>query len=297
MFDSFLSMAGGVNAWAHFRSPTPVEAQPVIRMNRDTLYSAAIVDISEGATLTLPDSDGRYVSVMAVNGEHYINRVYSESGRHELTIDEHGTPYVALVARVFIDPADPGDVAAVNALQDQLAVEARSARPYQHPDYDDASLTATRDALLALGKGIPNADRTFGAERDVDATRHLIGTAVGWGGLPEREAYYYIDAEPQTVGIYTLTLRDVPVDAFWSVTVYNRAGYLEPNPYGAYSINSVTATMENDGSVVLNLAPEPGDRPNHLYVMDGWNYALRLYRPRPAVLDSTWTPPKPAPAR
>lgn len=31
MFDSFLSMAGGVNAWAHFRAPTPVDTQPVIR--------------------------------------------------------------------------------------------------------------------------------------------------------------------------------------------------------------------------------------------------------------------------
>ena len=34
--------------------------QPVIRMNRDTLYSFAIVDISEGATLTVPDSGDRY---------------------------------------------------------------------------------------------------------------------------------------------------------------------------------------------------------------------------------------------
>ena len=51
-----------------------------------------------------------------------------------------------------------------------------------------------------------------------------------------------------------------------------------------------------DGSVVLHLAPEPGDAPNHLYVMDGWNYTVRLYRPHPAVLDGTWAPPTPQPA-
>jgi hypothetical protein len=33
--------AGGVNRFGHNRTPTPVEHQPVIRMNRDTLYSFA----------------------------------------------------------------------------------------------------------------------------------------------------------------------------------------------------------------------------------------------------------------
>ena len=29
--------------------------------------------------------------------------------------------------------------------------------------------------------------------------------------------------------------------------------------------------------------------------MDGWNYAIRLYRPRPEVLDGSWVPPVPEP--
>jgi hypothetical protein len=56
MFDSQLAMAGGVNQWLHYRVPTPVDQQPVIRMNRDTLYSAAVADISEGGTVTLPEA-------------------------------------------------------------------------------------------------------------------------------------------------------------------------------------------------------------------------------------------------
>lgn len=39
--------------------------------------------------------------------------------------------------------------------------------------------------------------------------------------------------------------------------------------------------------VTLNLSPEPEDLSNHLYVMDGWNYVLRLYRPHQSVLDGT----------
>ena len=51
--------AGGVNVFRHNRAPTSIDGQTVIRMNRDTLYSFAIVDISEAATLTVPDSGDR----------------------------------------------------------------------------------------------------------------------------------------------------------------------------------------------------------------------------------------------
>jgi hypothetical protein len=39
-------------------------------MNRDNLYSGAIVDISTRATLTIPDTGRRYMSVMIVNQDH-----------------------------------------------------------------------------------------------------------------------------------------------------------------------------------------------------------------------------------
>ncbi len=58
-------------------------------------------------------------------------------------------------------------------------------------------------------------------------------------------------------------------------------------------MNGVTAEAEPDGSIVLNLAPDGDGLQNHLYVMDGWNYALRLYRPRTEVVDKSWTPPTP----
>ena len=293
MFDDILKLSGRINKWFHYRQPTSVDNQPVIRMNRDTLYSSAQVDISEGAAVTLPDSGGRYMTVMAVNGEHYINRVFSEPGTYELTVEEHGTQFINLSARTFVDPADAADVAEVNRLQDQLSIAAKASRPYSHPAYDEASLTATRDAVLALAKGISDTDDMFGKKSGVEPTRHLIGTAMGWGGLPASEAYYYLMTEPRQGGRFTLTFADVPVDAFWSVTIYNQDGYLEPNPYDSYSLNGVTAEKEGDGTIILNLSPDGEGLKNHLYIMDGWNYALRLYRPRPEVVDKTWTPPTP----
>jgi hypothetical protein len=295
MLDKQLSMTGGVNQWFHFRVPTPVDQQPVIRMNRDTLYSGAVVDISGGGTITMPEVGDRYQTVMVINQEHYINRVFNEPGTHELTIEEHGSPFVDVVARTFVNANDPDDIAEVNRLQDGLVLDMGSANPLTHPEYDPESLISTRELLKTLGKGIGDTGRTFGAASDVEPTRHLIGTADAWGGLPEAEAYYIIESEPRELGRYTFTLGDIPVDAFWSVTIYNKDGYLEPNPFDSYNLNSITAQADSDGSVTLNLAPEGDGLINHLYVMDGWNHALRLYKPRPEVIDKTWTPPRPQP--
>jgi hypothetical protein len=290
MFATFVAEAGGVNRLRHRRAPTPVDRQSVIRMNRDTLYSAALVDISGGATLTIPHGGKRYVSVMVVNQDHYVNRVFHEPGRHALSVEEFDTPWVAVAVRVLVDSADPDDVAAVNALQDGFAIEAVSSKPFEAPDYDTASLDARRGALLELARGLHGFDHAFGRSGDVDPIRHLLGTAAGWGGLPDREARY-IGVEPRLpVGEYSLTVRDVPVDGFWSISVYNADGYFEPNDRNAYSVNDLTATPNDDGSVTVHFGGDD-DRPNLIPIMEGWNYTVRLYRPRPEVLDGTWAFP------
>jgi hypothetical protein len=291
VFDNQLVLIGGINRWFHYREPTPVDKQPVIRMNRDTLYSGTILDISEGGTVTVPEAGGRYMSVMVINDEHYLNRILREPGVYDLSVEEHGSSFISVIARTFVDASDADDVAEVNRLQDQLVLDLNASRPYVHPDYDQESLTATREALQLLGKGVPDTDRTFGRKGDVEPTRHLIGTAIGWGGLPESEAYYYFENEPREAGRFNLTFRDVPVNSFWSITVYNRDGYFEDNPYDSYNVNSVTAKPNDDGSVTVNLSPEGEGLDNPIYVMDGWNYSLRLYHPRAEIIDKTWTPP------
>jgi hypothetical protein len=122
--------------------------------------------------------------------------------------------------------------------------------------------------------------------------RHLIGTAAGWGGLPVEEASY-VGVDPQLpVGFYDLTMHDVPVDAFWSVSVYNAAGYFEPNAEGRYTINSVTGVKGEDGAVTVHFTP-PGfaTEPNSIPLPEGWNYLIRLYRPRQEFTDGSWHVP------
>jgi hypothetical protein len=291
MFASFQRDAGGVNRLMHNREPTPIEHQPVIRMNRDTLYSVAVVDVSEGATITVPDGGDRYVSAMVVNQDHFVDRILHEPGEHLLTVEEFDTPWVAVAVRILADPADKDDVAAVNALQDQFAINANSSNPLEAPDYDSDSLDATRKALLELARHVGSFDHAFGSKGDVDPVRHLVATAAGWGGLPDREARY-LAVEPRLPeGEYELTVRDVPVDGFWSISVYNADGYFEANDRDAYSINNITAEPNEDGSVTVRFGGCVDGRSNCLPIIDGWNYTVRLYRPRPEIIDGSWTFP------
>jgi hypothetical protein len=82
-FQNIVKLNGGaVNKFYHFRSPTPLDKQTVVRMNKDTLYSGAIVDTAGGATVTLPQApDGRYMSILLVDNDHYSPDVFYTPGR------------------------------------------------------------------------------------------------------------------------------------------------------------------------------------------------------------------------
>ena len=88
------------------------------------------------------------------------------------------------------------------------------------------------------------------------------------------------------------SVREVPVDGFWSVTVYNAEGYFTPNPHNAYSLNNITAAKAADGTVEIQF---DGGVANCLPVTPGWNYLVRLYRPRQEILDGSWTFPQAEP--
>lgn len=295
MFRDIQREAGGINAFQHKRTPAPIDEQTVIRLNRDTLYSFAIVDLQSGVTLTLPETDGRYMSAMIVNNDHFVSDVLHDPGTHALDEARVGTRYALVGVRTLVDPSNPEDVAAVVAVQDRMSLDASGGEEFVPPEYDTESLDATRDALLALATRMLSFDRMFGNRDEVAQVRHLIGTAAGWGGLPTSEAAY-IGVEPQTPGEDAeLVLRDVPVDAFWSVSVYDAKGFFRPNEYDRYSVNSVTATPNEDGSHTVRFVHGAPTGPNDIPVPAAWNYLVRFYRPRPAFFDGTWTLPAPTP--
>lgn len=289
--------SGGLGRLLHRREPASVDEQTVIRLNRDTLYSSAVFDLDAGpVTVTLPDAGQRFMSLMSVSQDHYAATVYG-AGTHRFTRDKVGTRYVLLGVRTFVNPNDPEDVRKVHALQDAIKVSQKNSGKLELPRWDTGSQKKVRDALLVLGSTISSFDGAFGSKAEVDPVRHLLGTAGGWGGNPEKDAKYLSVTPAKNDGstVYKLNVRNVPVNAFWSVSVYNAQGYFEKNPYDAYSLNSITANKSGDGTSLIQFGGCDGKIPNCLPIMKGWNYTVRLYRPRAEILSGKWTFPEPQP--
>src|SRR6516164_5779911 len=290
---------GGFGKFRHGRELAPPAQQGIPRPNRDTLYSFAIVDLDAGpVTITLPDAGKRYMGMQVVNQDQYTPATYYGVGTHTLTRDVIGTRYAIAVVRFLVDFSNKEDVRQVHALQDAIKFNQERPGTFEIPPWDEASLKRIKAALLQLGTTVSDTRRMFGAnENEVDPVRHLIGSAMLWGGHPEKDALYLPITPVRNDGttVYKLAVKDVPVDGFWSVTVYNAEGYLEPNQYNEYSVNMTSAKKGADGSVAVQFGGCDGEIPNCLPIMKGWNYTVRLFLPRPEILNGTWRFPEAQP--
>lgn len=289
---------GAYGKLLHRREPAAIDDQTVIRLNRDTLYSSGVFDLDAAPlTVTLPDAGKRYMALQIISEDHYVPAVYYGTEPHTITREMVGTRYVAVAIRTLVDPANPKDIAEVHKLQDAIKVEQKSAGTFQVPNWDASSQKEIRDALLVLGSTLPDFRKAFGTKAEVDPVRHLIGTAAGWGGNPDNAAVYLNVTLPGNDGkaVYKLKVGTVPVDGFWSVSLYNEAGYYEKNSYNAYSVNSITGKKGADGTIDIQFGGCDGKIPNCLPIMPGWNYTVRLYRPRAEILNGTWQFPEPQP--
>ena len=239
----------------HGRELAPIGRRGIIRPNRDTLYLLAVFDVDAGpVTVTLPDPGKRYMVTQVANEDQYTPVVYYGASSHTLTKEGIGTRYGIVVVRALFDPANPRDVQQVHALHYAVKVNQQSPGIFEVPKWGEASLKKMRAALLQLGETISDTRRMFGAKEDqVDPVRHLVGTALLWGGLPEKDALYLPVTPARNDGstVHKLTVKHVPVDGFWSVAVYNSEGYLQPNQYNAYSVNTITAKKGAEGSVAI----------------------------------------------
>ena len=290
---------GGFGKFYHNRQLTPIDNHTVQRANRDTLYSTGVFDLDAGpVTITLPDPGTRFLTMIVIDQDHYVFTVVYGAGSHKLSREQTGTRYAVAAIRTLVDPNDPKDVAQVNALQDAVKVEQPGGPGrFEVPNWDKASQKKVRDALVVLGETIPDWRHAAGHRNDVDAVRHLIVTATGWGLNPDKDAIYLNVTPGKNDGatIQKLDVKDVPVDGFWSISLYNAEGFFEPNNLNAYTINNITA-KKSDGSVAIQFGGCDGKIPNCLPIVAGWNYMVRLYRPSPEILNGTWKFPQAQPA-
>ena len=299
-FSAVAVKEGGFGKFEHKREVSRIDDQNVIRQNRDTLYSAAVFDLDAGpVTITLPDAGKRFLSLQLISEDQYTSAAIYRSGSHSVSKKEIGTRYVLAALRILVDPRDVADMQKAHALQDAVKVEQPGGPgKFELPKWDLVSQKKVRDALLVLATTVTDTSKAFGSKGEVDPVQRLIGAASGWGANPPNDAIYYNVVPPKNDGetVYRLSVKEVPVDGFWSVSLYNAQGYYEKNDYDAYTINSITGKKNADGSIVIQFGGCDGKIPNCLPIMKGWNYMVRLYRPRAEILNGTWRFPQAQPS-
>ena len=272
----------------------------MIRQNRDTLYSAPVFDLDAGpVTITLPDAGKRFMSMQVIDEDQYVPVVIYESapahlhqgrGRHALR--DRGVPHSgrSRTTRTIWSRCTRCRTRSRSSSQATGHVrgpELGSGEPGQ----------GARRRCCALGDDAARLQRCLrrkergrsGAAPDRD--RDGVGRQSRQGrDLSERHA-----RQERRQDRLPAARRKVPVDGFWSISVYNAKGYFEKNALNAYSLNNITAAKNADGSIDVQFGGCDGKMPNCLPIMAGWNYTVRLYRPRPEILDGSWKFPEAQP--
>jgi hypothetical protein len=293
-FDRYVK-PGAFGKFMHSREVADVDKQDVIRMNRDTIYSFGIFDLDAASvTVTLPDTAKRFMSMQVINQDHYTIAVEYAPGKFSYNKDKVGTRYVIILIRTLVNPEDQNDINQVHALQDSIKFEYNGTGTWEIPNWDSAARDKVRSTLETLASfGVDNSKPRFGTKKEVDPISHLLGTATGWGGNPDYAAVYNVEFPKNNDGktAYALKVKDVPVDGFWSISVYNSKGFFEKNDKNAYSVNNITADKDSDGAVTVHFGGDPGSS-NYLFISPGWNYVVRLYRARKEILDGSWKFPE-----
>ena len=293
-FTNLVGRGPGIGRFEHMRALRSIDL-PGVRPNRDTVYSEAIFDLEAGpVTVALPDAAGRFMSLMVIDEDHYVVTVTYDPDPVMLTREAVGTRYVLVAVRTFLDPTDPKDLDRVHVLQDAILTQQPDGPgEFTVPQWDSESQKKVRQALLMLNETLPDLRHAAGARGEVDPVRHLIVTASGWGANPDRDAVYLNVTPARNDGAtgYLLQVKDVPVDGFWSVSVYDSQGLFRHNDRDAYVLNNITAHAGADGTVTIQFGGQDSGTGNYLPIFPDWNYMVRLYRPRQDILDGTYTFP------
>jgi hypothetical protein len=252
-------------------------------------YEPTVVDL-DGVDPETPPLD----QVNAMSGVDYFASGLGLMARHRPHATDWGT--VARMRRLGLVPGEPLDPA-------RLTHEARAA-------VDAAPATAlgvlaTQFPRLApVVDGWMNITDTMGVYGNFYLKRAVVAM-VGLGANQPEDAIYPVletdaDGQPLDGANRYVVHFDAdhlpPVDAFWSITMYDEHGFQVANEIDRYAIGDRDdLTFGADGSLDILIQPDdPG--PDHV---SNWlpsipgpvGITMRLYAPQAAALEGRWTPP------
>jgi hypothetical protein len=289
---------GGFGRFTHEREFANAGRQAAPWADGDVLRSRAVFDLELGpVSITLPASAARFMSLEALDEDHYTVAMFYGPGTFTFSFENVSTRYVLIVVRIMVDPTDRADLARVLELQEAIVISRPGGGRFVIPNWDPVSQAKVRVALQLLANTINGDERTFGGRDEVDPVRHLIGTATQWDRCPPRDIAYLHAVPRHNDGhtVHRLSVGHVPVDGFWSLSVYDANGHFFNDGFAGRTVNSLTARRAADGTVAVQFGGcEPGID-NCLQIGRGWCYVVRLYRPRAELLGGKWKFPEAQP--
>jgi hypothetical protein len=317
-----------LNAWVMGSEPTLVKAgeDVVVRQNNDTYYTGAFLDLESGPVVLgssapaedrfssfqlMDDRNANYRNVIRPQGEYTLYFGEKPEQIRGEAIEVPSSLSVVIVRVEVKDKDSPEDVAAAKSVFNGITIKGE--QPSEFPSLDllsnysaDVADEANRRMDEAMAT-ISFTDTIVGPGqepgRDVPVLNHSAGTKAGWGGPhPSHSAYEIIlfdkngDEMTGNNGTYTVMTEEPPVDAFWSITVYDtgRGGFLHPNDDDRYHINNTAAVRNDDGTITFTFKQdcESSDL-NCLEVPAGrFDVTSRYYLPHEEIITGEWTLPK-----
>jgi hypothetical protein len=273
---------GANNKLMHMTAVTPSGPAPTVRMNRDTLYSAAILDTSIGtASITLPEVD-LYQSILMVDTDGYARGFVLEPGTHMVATD---TRFVWVLVRTGLEKG----IEEARRVQALITVQGMGEGTYSAPEYDEESLARLTRILVDEAIAEDNGDLYYGNyPGQVDETRRLRSTAAGFGGMNGTNMYKFVEALDNNVCMQS-TFADPHAEEFFSFTLYDTSGFLMD---GNTIINSRNMTANEDGTytVSINCGDDAINNISAPAEVGTIGYAWRVYGASEEVENRSWDP-------
>lgn len=317
-----------LNTWiVALRSLLKAGEDDVVRSNNDTLYKQAWIYLGEGPVVlrsTSPskerftsfqlqdDRNANYRNIIGPDGSYTL---YHGERPENITGEAVEVPSLlsTVIVRIEVkDANDSADFADALRVSDGISIEGPVIKQMEVVDvlseFDESVVQEAEKRMQETKKTVPYREMIAGPGqepgKDVSYLNFATGTKEGWGGPATSHSAYesmYNDESGETLdgskGEYVLVTEAPPVNAFWSVTIYDSTtGRFHPNDDNRYHINNTTAVKNEDGTYTFRFKVkcEDGDV-NCLQVPAGpFDVAARYYLPEPEIMSGKWTMPHPA---
>jgi hypothetical protein len=276
------------------------DSQDVIRMNQDTLYSRAIVDVKGGATIKIAGYEG-FQNIMILDINH--SEIATLMGSGEIQLDEsmltEGQHVYMIVRTGLLRNLDKKEMLKRGQdAQSKITITAKSNEPFTPTvNYDFASLDVVKQAIFKDYAKDPSQYSTrlgFGTMKDRSKKDARVVIAIGWGGLSKENASYssfmgYGERETFTFNAPDLRYKD---KGFFSFTLYTADGYIGTQNY---AINSDDMVANENGTYTITIiaSGEPVQKDDKNVIISprdsrGWMGILRMYQPTDPDKNYDW---------